>query len=241
MVVTGVIASISSWLLELLYQFGYIGIFFISLFGNFTVIFPVPYVLFIFTSGTIEGLNPLIIGLVGGIGSTIGELSAYGIGWGGRKILEKRGSSREIARIEMVEKLIGKFGTPIAILVFALTPLPDDLLIIPLGMMQYPLIPFLTFMFLGKTALNLLVAYGGRYSASWILDLFGGEEVNTIIVILTIIAMVGVVILLLRVDWLKVLTKKREDTFPNEDSKNKKYLFKRRIMHKGSGSPTHRE
>ncbi|MHA1412499.1 MAG: hypothetical protein ACTSO4_07765 [Promethearchaeota archaeon] len=48
----------------------YMGIFLISIFGNFTIIFPVPYTIaLIVISAIIPGVNPIVLGLIGGLGA----------------------------------------------------------------------------------------------------------------------------------------------------------------------------
>ena len=73
---------------EIVATYGYAGAFLISLFGNFTVLFPVPFVITIYAFGAT--LNPFILGIVCGVGSTVGEFSAYLIGRGGRRVLDNR-------------------------------------------------------------------------------------------------------------------------------------------------------
>ena len=97
-------------------QYGYFGAFLISVFGNFTIFFPVPFTLTIYAFGSI--LNPLILGISCGLGSTIGEFSAYLIGWGGRSMLEERYGKR----LESAKLLIERYGV-LAIFIFAVLPL----------------------------------------------------------------------------------------------------------------------
>ena len=91
------IVDIWAWMTDLVANYGYTGAFFISIFGNFTVFFPVPYVITIYAFGA--SLNPLLLGISCGLGATIGEFSAYLIGRGGRSsqhrssiITNKRGA-----------------------------------------------------------------------------------------------------------------------------------------------------
>ena len=53
-------------------SWGYLGAFAISVFGNFTVIFPVPYAAAIFLLGAF-GLHPLLLGISAGIGAGVGS------------------------------------------------------------------------------------------------------------------------------------------------------------------------
>ncbi len=79
------------------------------------------------------------ITLVGGLGSALGELTGYAVGYGTKKIAEER-RSELLNNVDGFGKLVleNQKRTPLYIFLFALTPLPDDILFIPLGMMKYP-------------------------------------------------------------------------------------------------------
>jgi membrane protein DedA with SNARE-associated domain len=181
---------------EIVSSYGYSGAFLISIFGNFTVFFPVPFVITIYAFGAT--LNPFLLGLVCGIGSTVGEFSAYLIGRGGRRVLNDRyGKQLETAKI-----LIQKYGMAI-IFIFALLPLPDDLILIPLGMLRYNLNKAMAAMFLGKLIMCTTVAYAGRYSYTIIKDIFAssgwiGALASTGLLILVIYG-------LLKIDWTRFI------------------------------------
>jgi len=184
------------WMAQVVQQYGYAGAFIISIVGNFTVFLPVPYAITIYTFGAT--LDPLFLGIVSGLGSTIGEFSAYLIGVGGRKVLEDRYGSR----FDTAKLLVEKHGMLI-IFLFALLPLPDDLILVPLGMMKYDLKKALVAAFLGKLGMSLLLAYAGRYSFSFIKSLFDsggyiGGVVSTVLLILIIVAMI-------KVDWTRFI------------------------------------
>jgi len=184
------------WMAQIVQQYGYAGAFLISIIGNFTVFLPVPYAITIYTFGAT--LDPFLLGIASGLGSTIGEFSAYLIGVGGRKVLEERYGSR----FDTAKLLVEKHGMLI-IFVFALLPLPDDIILVPLGMMNYDLKKALAAAFLGKLGMSWVLAYAGRYSFSFIKNLFDsggylGGIVSTILLIVIIIA-------LIKVDWTRFI------------------------------------
>ncbi|KKM13301.1 hypothetical protein LCGC14_1717610 [marine sediment metagenome] len=82
-----------------------------------------------------------IVGLVllGGLGSTLGEFTGYVVGYGTKKIAEERKSDL-LNNVDGFGRLIleNKKRTPLYIFLFAITPLPDDILFLPLGMIKYP-------------------------------------------------------------------------------------------------------
>ncbi|MHA1237740.1 MAG: YqaA family protein [Candidatus Odinarchaeia archaeon] len=176
----------------------YLGAFIISTFGNFTVFLPIPYALAVILLGAQPFIEPLILAVVCGFGSAIGELSAYAIGWGGRKFIEKK-YSRSLNSMKVI---IERYGFA-AIVLFAATPLPDDMLLIPLGVLKYNLYKTLVASILGKTMLCAVLAYGGRFSWSFIEFIFTGSGA-----IGTVIGIVGTVLLvyvMFRLDWEQIL------------------------------------
>jgi membrane protein YqaA with SNARE-associated domain len=190
--------DIWAWMTSLVSAYGYIGAFAISLFGNFTIFFPVPFTLTIYAFGST--LNPLYLGLVCGIGSTVGEFSAYLIGRGGRKVLDERYEKR----LDTVKLLIKEYGM-LVIFVFALLPLPDDLILIPLGILKYSIKRAMIAMFIGKTLMCTTVAYGGKYSYEIVKEIFAS---GGIIGGLASVVLLGIVILaMLKIDWTKLIKK----------------------------------
>ena len=186
--------DIWGWMSNVVANYGYTGAFIVSIFGNFTIFFPVPFVVTIYAFGA--SLNPLVLGLVCGIGSTVGEFSAYLVGRGGRRVLDDRYGER----LESAKLLIQEYGVAI-IFLFALLPLPDDLILIPLGMLRYNLRKAMAAMFLGKTLMCTLVAYAGRYSYSIVRDIFKSSGILGGLA--SVVLLVLVLIVLFKVDWTK--------------------------------------
>jgi len=151
---------------DVLAAYGYIGIFLISLIGSSTIIFPLPSAAFVFAAGAV--LNPFLVGLLAGIGATLGEFTGYALGLGGRKLVKNKWKNQ----INKVKKLFQKYGGFFIILVFAATPLPDDVTGIIGGMLKYPIKKFFIASLIGKILLHVVLAYAGFYSIKWILDVF---------------------------------------------------------------------
>ena len=184
------------WMTDLVTNYGYAGAFLISIFGNFTIFFPVPFTITIYAFGAT--LNPLLLGLVCGIGSTVGEFSAYLIGVGGRKVIEGRYEER----LESAKRLIQRYGATI-IFLFALLPLPDDVILIPLGVLRYDLKKALGAMFLGKTIMLTFVAYAGRYSYSFVKDIFESGVVFGGVA--SVALLVVILVAMMKIDWTRFI------------------------------------
>lgn len=186
------------WLLmyNFVLGYGYLGAFTISILGNISVILPVPFTLVIYAFGSV--LNPLLLGLAAGLGSTIGEFSAYLIGRGSRRLVEKTYGEK----LDLVKSLVGRYGALI-IFLFALLPLPDDLILIPLGMIEYSWQKVLLSMFLGKTIMCVIIAYAGLYSYSSIAQLF--ESSGPIGGVASLVLLAVVLYAMLKIDWAKIV------------------------------------
>jgi len=197
------LADIWAWMGNLVASYGYAGAFLVSIFGNFTIFFPVPFVVTIYAFGAT--LNPLLLGLVCGVGSTVGEFSAYLIGRGGRKIIDDRYGER----LESAKLLVQEYGMAV-IFVFAVLPLPDDLILIPLGMIRYSLKKAMIAMVLGKTIMCVAVAYAGRYSYALVRDVFASSGVvgglaSTLLLAIIVYAMI-------KIDWVKYIDVKKPES-----------------------------
>ncbi len=208
--------EISDWLRDFALQYGYLGIFLISLIGAMSIFVPIPYTIVIFILGGLQAFDPFLIAVAAGLGSAIGEFSGYLLGVGGRKVI----GDRYKKKMDFITKLFKKYGS-IAIFIFALTPLPDDLLFIPLGVMRYSLLRAFIPAVLGKFFSNLIIAYSGRLSLDIVKNIFGVEGEGTSLLVGTIIGIVLLVIVLIimfKFDWEKHFAKYVEE--PKDKSEN---------------------
>ncbi|MFB0503042.1 MAG: YqaA family protein [Candidatus Bathyarchaeia archaeon] len=185
------------WMKQFAYQYSYLGVFLVSLIGALSVVFPIPYTIIIYLLG--RSLDPYIIAIAGGLGSALGELSGYILGYYGRAVV----SEERKRKMDFMLRIFNRYGAA-AIFVFALTPLPDDLLFIPLGIMRYKFVKAFIPTILGKTLMCFILAMGGRLSVTIIEGFLGeGGWVETII---TTALLILVIVIILKVDWEEVFT-----------------------------------
>jgi membrane protein YqaA with SNARE-associated domain len=170
MPIAELVAEFTAWAEGTAGAYGYAGIFLVSLIGNLSIIFPVPSIALVFAMGAV--LNPWLVGLAGGAGSALGELSGYAIGRGGRKVAKKK--YRE--NLRKARKWVNKRRRWVFLIIFlfAATPLPSDIIGILAGVMRYDIRKFLLANFAGKLVMNTYVAFGGYYALETALALFGG-------------------------------------------------------------------
>lgn len=136
-----------------LQSLGYLGIFLISVIGNATVVLPVPALVTTFIGGAV--LNPLLVALVSSFGATIGEMTGYMAGVGGKEFVKND------KRIIKVQKWMEKFGLW-ALLFLAAIPNPlFDLAGIVAGASKVPVWKYLIAVWCGKMIKFTIVAYAG--------------------------------------------------------------------------------
>ena len=91
------ILILSSWeLVERVGAYGYPAVFVISLLSSTTLFFPAPGLALVVSMGTT--LDPMMIGLVAGLGAALGEMTAYIAGYCGTNIIEDKALYREEIR-----------------------------------------------------------------------------------------------------------------------------------------------
>jgi len=152
--------------LSIVYAYGYLGVFLVSFIGSSTIFLILPSDIVIFIAGAL--LNPFLVGIIGGVGEALGETTGYFLGLGGRKILDKKYKKD----VRKWEKMFKKYGGFFIIILFAATPLPDDIVGIIGGTLKYPLKKFLLASIIGKIIMGLILAYGGFYGINWIKEVF---------------------------------------------------------------------
>lgn len=140
---------------EALKGWGYLGAFLISLILNATIVLPAGNFLVLATLGAVLP-SATIVGLAGGIGAAIGELTGYMAGYSGRGVVE---------RLKLYNRMVEwlKRWGMLAIFFLSLIPFFFDLAGIAAGVLRYPLWKFLIACWLGRTVLYIAIAFAGAW------------------------------------------------------------------------------
>ena len=134
-------------------EYGYLGVFVVTLVTTGAFVLPVPYLAVIFKAGTF--LNPLAVALVAGVAAALGELTGYLVGVGGRELIGRNRWERG------AERWMQRHGF-LAITFLAFIPNPVfDAAGIAAGALRYPAWRFALACFVGKTGKFILVALLG--------------------------------------------------------------------------------
>lgn len=195
--VSGLLDRLWQWLISLSETQGYAGGFIAAFLANFSIVIPVPYtVVIVLIAAT--GINPLVLGIVSGIGAGIGESSSYFLGYFGQA-LTKDIYKRNLA---VLRRLIARKRWYVYVILFLIgaTPIPDDIFIVPLGFLRYGFWQMLLPVALGKMIITILLSIFGRYS-NVAMALVGSNQSGLTSNTLTLVASVLAVYAMLKVNW----------------------------------------
>ena len=147
-------------------RYGYLAVFLIGLVSNATLILPVPGLAVSSVMGSV--LDPWLVGLVGGVGQALGELTGYMAGYSGQTLVDENPIYNRLT------SWMRRHGA-LTIFVLALIPNPVfDLGGIAAGALRFPLWKFLASSALGKVLKNVIFAVAGYMGIEAALKLFGG-------------------------------------------------------------------
>jgi uncharacterized membrane protein YdjX (TVP38/TMEM64 family) len=142
-------------------EYGYVGIFLISIAANATIIIPLPGVAFTTAMGAI--FNPVGVAFAAGLGAALGELTGYLAG---------------VERVSLYERLtrwMKEHQNLAYLMIIAVSFVPNplfDLAGMASGALKIPLWKFLAACAIGKILKMLIFAYAGYYSFGFISSLF---------------------------------------------------------------------
>lgn len=141
-------------------RYGYLGVFLINLLGSGTVVLPVPALLVVYLGGGVW--NPLLVGLVGGLASALGELTGYLLGYSGQGAIENQ------ALYTRMKGWMRRNGF-LTILILSIIPNPVfDVAGIAAGALRFPLRLFFLSALIGKSVKMVALAYAGFYSLTFV-------------------------------------------------------------------------
>ena len=139
--------------------------------------------------------DPLSIGTVVALGATSAKLIHYTISFFvGKHVGEKRRKRLEAAAAKT------RRWTALAVFIAAVTPIPDDPVVIPLGLMKYNPARFAVFYFAGKTLVTVIGAFFGGFGE----QLLSGYVSQMVLAIISIAMTITITVVLLKIDLLQM-------------------------------------
>ncbi len=185
-------------------EVGYIGLTLVSFLGSLIPFVPIPSFLLLATMSVGEQFNLHVLAIISAVTATAAKVIVFSISYQGRRIISEK--SRK--RMRPFERLVKRYGGGAAFFAAA-TPIPDDLIYVPLGLAKYNPKRFFIATLTGKLVLSYAIVFISHYMGLSLVEPFleDIEDVNTIYIGIIIFGaiMTSVVILLLKLDWQKIM------------------------------------
>ena len=202
-------------------EVGYLGLTIVSFIGSLIPFVPIPSFILVATMAVGDQFDIHALALIAAITSTVAKQIIFYVSYGGRKII----SEKTKKRMKPFQKLVKRYGGSAAF-VAAATPIPDDLVYIPLGLAKYNPKRFFIATLLGKLVLFYVIVLISHYMGLSLLepvlqDIEDPMPVYVGIVVFAI-AMSIIVILLLRLNWVRILGRVAPWTLDDDDNENHK-------------------
>jgi membrane protein YqaA with SNARE-associated domain len=142
---------------------------------------------------------PILVGFVASLGCLVGEMGGYVVGRGAAEIIsEERAENLKGIQLYLVNH---PKVAPFLIYLFGVSPLNDDFLTIPLGILKYDAKRTIFFCWFGKFTLMLVFAF----NLIGICSFLGGE--SWIISIVSLYLLVVLIYAMIRVNIVEILKK----------------------------------
>ena len=185
-------------------EVGYIGLGLVSFIGSLIPFVPVPSFILLATMSVGEQFDLHILALISAFTATIAKQIIFYASYGGRRMI----SEKTKKRMRPFQKLVKRYGGAAAF-VAAATPIPDDMVYIPLGLAKYNPKRFFIATLSGKIVLCYIIVLISHYTGLSILEPILEDIDDPLAIYAGMIVfgaiMTAIVILLLRLDWARIL------------------------------------
>ena len=187
-------------------SYSYIGVFGVSLLAGLVLFVPAPYFIPVALLGLDARFDPTMVALASAAGSTIAKTIIFRASYLGHRFIGEATKRR----VRPFERLVARYGWFAAFFASA-TPMPDDVIYIPLGFARYNLWRFISATFIGKALLAAGIAWGARILGLAYIGWLVEPSMNMTAVIVTAIVVVIMTVLTLyaivKLDWGRLLAR----------------------------------
>ena len=212
-------AAFSEALFPFVSEVGYLALSLVSFFGSLIPFVPLPSFLVLATMAVGDQFNIHILAILSAVTATLAKQIIFYVSYSGGRII----SEKTRKRMKPFERLVKKYGAGAAF-VAAATPIPDDLVYIPLGLAKYNPRRFFVATLTGKIVLSYAIVLTSHFVGISLLDplVENIKDTSTIYIGMIVfgVLLTAMVILLLRLDWAKILGRVAPWTLIEEDKKD---------------------
>jgi len=208
---------------------GYLILILVNFIGSLIPFVPLPGFLLLATMSVGSGYDLHLLAILSAISATVAKQIIFFVSFGGRKIMNNK--TRQ--RMRPFERLVKRYGAAAAFFAAA-TPMPDDIIFIPLGLAKYNPKRFFAATLAGKLVLSYIIVFISHYvGLSFIEPLENVDDATPVYIgfLIFAAAMTGVIILVLKLDWQRIMVKFApwtldENSDDNVDKDNEKNVKK---------------
>ncbi len=185
---------------------GYLILALVNFFGSLIPFVPLPGFLLLATMSVGNQYDLHVLALLSAITATAAKQIIFFISFGGRKIMNEKTRKR----MRPFERLVKRYGAAAAF-VAAATPMPDDIIFIPLGLAKYNPKRFFIATLTGKIVLSYIIVFISHYVGLSFVEPFleNVDDPTTVYIGIAIFAviMTAIIVLLLKLDWQRIMAK----------------------------------
>ena len=178
----------------------------VNFFGSLVPFVPLPGFLLLATMSVGNEYNLHALALVSAVSATIAKQIIFTVSFGGRKIMNEKTRKR----MRPFERLVKRYGAAAAF-VAAATPIPDDIIFIPLGLAKYNPKRFFVATLSGKIVLSYVIVFISHYIGLSFIQPFleNIDDATPVYIGILVfgITMTAVIVLLLKLDWQRIMAK----------------------------------
>ena len=218
-------------IIENFFNFGleleYLGIVLFSFVLSVIVFIPVPHFPVLMSAALNKNFDPTLIVLCGTIGAVAGKMIIFYGSYYGRKMILSDNTKK---RMLPLQRLLSRYGW-MGVFIAATTPIPDDIVYIPLGLAKYSPLKFASALFAGKFVLGevmvMVSIYFGRPFIEYLLAETSNPESLITVAAITIAITVVMLYYFIKIDWKKIIGKwfpwtlERDKNSDNKDGREK--------------------
>ena len=183
---------------------GYLILALVNFFGSLIPFVPLPGFLFLATMSVGNQYDLHVLALISAITATVAKQIIFFISFGGRKIM----NAKTRKRMRPFERLVKRYGAAAAF-VAAATPMPDDIIFVPLGLAKYNAKRFFVATLAGKLVLSYVIVFISHYVGLSFIEPFleNVDDATPVYIGIAIFGamMTAVIVLLLKLDWERVM------------------------------------
>jgi membrane protein DedA with SNARE-associated domain len=183
---------------------GYIGLFAISFIASIIVFVPIPFFPILALMSIDKDFDPHLLAFSSAIGATLAKTIIFYSSFYGRRFISRESK----VKMKPLQRLLKRYGW-YASFIAAATPIPDDIVYVPLGLAKYNPWLFFTSCFAGKMLISEAIVWGTRMGFNMLEYL--ESNMNGQLFYATVIATMAVtaflIYFMIKADWSRLVGK----------------------------------